>query len=157
MTNSEKINQWLVECVEQSDAFFLNTIEDGKPKSRPISFHMLVDDTNYFGVGAMKEVYKQMQDNPWVEICGLLGHGKQFFRYYGKAVFEEDDRLSKLALEQPGYPVMKDMAAGEHSGRNVSAGHRRIRTDGQPRRTYHVYWTDRGCLCYPVGEQKLCI
>lgn len=22
MTNSEKINQWLVECVEQSDAFF---------------------------------------------------------------------------------------------------------------------------------------
>lgn len=122
MTNSEKINQWLVECVEQSDAFFLNTIEDGKPKSRPISFHMLVDDTNYFGVGAMKEVYKQMQDNPWVEICGLLGHGKQFFRYYGKAVFEEDDRLSKLALEQPGNPVMKKIYA-EGTGNHFAVFH----------------------------------
>jgi uncharacterized pyridoxamine 5'-phosphate oxidase family protein len=122
MTNSEKINQWLVECAEQSDAFFLNTIEDGKPKSRPISFHMLVDDTNYFGVGAMKEVYKQMQDNPWVEICGLLGHGKQFFRYYGKVVFEEDDRLSKLALEQPGYPVMKKIYA-EGTGNHFAVFH----------------------------------
>lgn len=98
MTNAEKINRLLVECVEQSDAFFLNTVEEGKPKSRPISFHMLVDDTNYFGVGAMKEVYKQMRDNPWVEICGLLGHGKQFFRYYGRAVFEEQVRRKWPAL-----------------------------------------------------------
>ena len=45
---------------------------------------MLKDGVNYFGVGAMKEVYRQMQENPYVEICGLMGKGKLFFRYYAK-------------------------------------------------------------------------
>lgn len=102
-----KINDWLNDCVAESGAFFLNTVEDGRPKSRPISFHMLKDGVNYFGVGAMKEVYRQMQENPYVEICGLMGKGKLFFRYYGKAVFEKGDELSQEALAQPGYPVMK--------------------------------------------------
>jgi uncharacterized pyridoxamine 5'-phosphate oxidase family protein len=122
MTNAEKINEWLKECVEQSDAFFLNTVKNGKPKSRPVSFHMLIDDVNYFGVGAMKEVYRQMLENPWVELCGLLGNGRQFFRYYGKAVFEQGDRLSKIALEQPGYPVMKKIYA-EGSGNRFAVFH----------------------------------
>ncbi|MGN0194033.1 MAG: pyridoxamine 5'-phosphate oxidase family protein [Pseudoramibacter sp.] len=122
MTNAEKINAWLNECVEQSGAFFLNTIEDGKPKSRPISFHMLTDGVNYFGVGAMKEVYKQMTANPYVEISGLIGNRKQFFRYSGKAVFEEGDELSKLALNQPGYPVMKKIYA-EGSGNRFAVFH----------------------------------
>ena len=84
-----KINDCLNDCVAESGAFFLNTVEAGRPKSRPISFHMLKDGVNYFGVGAMKEVYRQMQENPYVEICGLMGKGKLFFRYYGKAVFEK--------------------------------------------------------------------
>jgi uncharacterized pyridoxamine 5'-phosphate oxidase family protein len=122
MTNSEKINAWLNECVEQSGAFFLSTLENGKPTSRPISFHMLKDDRNYFGVGAMKEVYKQMTANPYVEITGLVGHGKQFFRYSGKAVFETGDELSKLALQQPGYPVMKKIYA-EGTGNRFAVFH----------------------------------
>lgn len=101
-----KINDCLNDCVTESGAFFLNTVEAGRPKSRPISFHMLKDGVNYFGVGAMKEVYRQIQENPYVEICGLMGKGKLFFRYYGKAVFEKGNELSQEALAQPGYPVM---------------------------------------------------
>ncbi|KIR03754.1 hypothetical protein P261_02569 [Lachnospiraceae bacterium TWA4] len=110
MTAAQKVNQWLNQCVEESGTFFLTTIDENRPKSRPISFHMLKDGVNYFGVGQMKEVYRQMKENPYVEITGLMGKGKQFIRYYGKAVFEEGedgDKLSKEALEQPGYPVMK--------------------------------------------------
>lgn len=73
-----KINDWLNDCVAESGAFFLNTVEAGRPKSRPISFHMLKDGVNYFGVGAMKEVYRQMQENPYVEICGLWERGNSF-------------------------------------------------------------------------------
>ena len=62
ITKAKKIDSWLKECVEQSGAFFLNTIENGKPKSRPISFHMLHEGQNYFGVGAMKEVYQQIKE-----------------------------------------------------------------------------------------------
>lgn len=110
-TSAEKINDWLNECVEQSGTFFLTTVDGNKPKSRPISFHMLKNGINYFGVGEMKEVYRQMKENPYVEITGLMGKGTQFIRYYGKAVFEEKTELAKEALEQPGYPVMKKVYA----------------------------------------------
>ncbi len=109
--NAAKINEWLNECVSQSGTFFLTTVDGNKPKSRPISFHMLKDGINYFGVGEMKEVYRQMQENPYVEITGLMGNGKQFLRYYGKAVFTDDKELVKEALDQPGYPVMKKVYA----------------------------------------------
>lgn len=112
---AEKINDWLNECVEQSGTFFLTTVDGDKPKSRPISFHMLKDGINYFGVGEMKEVYRQMQANPYVEITGLMGKGMQFIRYYGKAVFAEGTELAQEALSQPGYPVMKKIYA-EGSG-----------------------------------------
>ena len=39
------------------------------------------------GVGNFKDVYKQMQENPYVEIVALVE--TDFLRYYGKAVFEE--------------------------------------------------------------------
>ncbi len=110
-SDAQKIDSWLSECVEQSGTFFLTTIDGNKPKSRPISFHMMKDGVNYFGVGAMKEVYRQMQENPYVEITGLMGNGTQYLRYFGKAVFEQGDALSKEALAQPGYPVMKKIYA----------------------------------------------
>lgn len=117
-----RIATWLDQCVEESGAFFLNTIEDDRPKSRPISFHMMANGINYFGVGAMKDVYRQMQENPFVEISGLIGKGKQFFRYYGRAVFEEDTALSELALSQPGYPIMKKIYTKE-SGHRFAVFH----------------------------------
>ncbi len=122
LTSAEKINQWLNECVEQSGTFFLTTVCHHKPKSRPISFHMLKDNVNYFGVGEMKEVYHQMQENPYVEITGLLGKGTQFIRYYGKAVFETSKTLSQEALSQPGYPVMKKIYA-EGTGNHFAVFH----------------------------------
>ncbi len=118
----QSIAAWLEQCVEESGAFFLNTVENGRPKSRPISFHMLVNGINYFGVGAMKDVYHQMQENPYVEIAGLIGKGKQFFRYYGRAVFETSDVMAELALNQPGYPIMKKIYTKE-SGHRFAVFH----------------------------------
>lgn len=117
-----RIHSWLNECVAESGAFFLTTVEKGKPKSRPISFHMLEGGINYFGVGAMKDVYRQMQENPYVEITGLMGKGKLFFRYYGRAVFAAGDELSALALNQPGYPIMKKIYTKE-SGKRFAVFH----------------------------------
>jgi len=48
---------------------------------------LLKDGKIYFGVGNQKEVYKQMCENPYVEIVALVE--TDFLRYYGKAVFEE--------------------------------------------------------------------
>lgn len=78
--------------------FYLATVDGNQPKCRPIGFHLLKDQTLYFGVGTFKEVYQQMMNNPYVEICACKG-GK-FFRYYGKAVFENDDLIANEVLEK---------------------------------------------------------
>lgn len=86
-------------------------------RQKRLSFIVVFLVMIYFGVGAMKEVYRQMQENPYVEICGLMGKGKLFFRYYGKAVFEKGNELSQEALAQPGYPVMKKIYTPESGNR----------------------------------------
>lgn len=55
--------------LKEVPVFYLSTVDDKQPKCRPIGFHLLKDDKLYFGVGTFKNVYKQMQNNPYVEIC----------------------------------------------------------------------------------------
>ncbi len=82
--------------------FFLSTVdEDGRPKCRPIGYHELEDGRIYFGVGTFKDVYRQMEKNPYVEICAC--DGGKFLRYFGRAVFEEDySRAQRVLDEKPG-------------------------------------------------------
>jgi uncharacterized pyridoxamine 5'-phosphate oxidase family protein len=53
---------------------------------------LLKDGKLYFGVGNHKDVFKQMQENPYVEIVALVE--TDFLRYYGKVVFEPDYELA---------------------------------------------------------------
>lgn len=95
--------------------FYLTTIEDNKPKCRPIGFHLLKDEKIYFGVGTFKDVYKQMIENPYVEICACKG-GK-FIRYYGKAVFENNDKIAESVLEKsPGLKKVYNEENGHRLG-----------------------------------------
>ena len=80
------------EFMSEAKVFFLATVDGDKPKNRPLGFHLLKDGKLYFGVGDFKDVYKQMQENPYVEIVALVE--TDFLRYYGKAVFEDDYSLA---------------------------------------------------------------
>ena len=104
----EEINEYLT----QAKVFFLSTLQGDQPKCRPIDFHLLQQDRLYFGIGDFKEVYRQMQQHPKVELCATTGQG--FLRYYGTAVFEQDDaianqilaalpQMQKLYNDQTGY------------------------------------------------------
>ncbi|MDO5815506.1 MAG: pyridoxamine 5'-phosphate oxidase family protein [Methanobrevibacter sp.] len=87
--DTERIDEFL----NEAKVFFLATVDGDKPKNRPLGFHLLKDDKLYFGVGDFKDVYKQMQENSYVEIVALVE--TDFLRYYGKAVFEEDYALGE--------------------------------------------------------------
>jgi len=63
------------------------------------------DDEIYFCVGDFKEVYKQMQANPYVEICATIE--TDFIRYFGKAVFVESADLEAKAFEV--LPMLKQL------------------------------------------------
>lgn len=92
MNPIEKVDNYL----NQVKFFSLSTVDGDKPKCRPISFHLLLDNNIYFGIGTFKDVYKQLSVNPNAEIC--VCNGDDFLRYYGEAVFEKDSRIADRVL-----------------------------------------------------------
>lgn len=93
MTNIEKVN----EILDKAKIFYFLTTDGNKPKGRPFGLHMLVDGRLYFGCGTFKNVYKQMQKNPHVEIVAMAGDG--FMRYDGVARIVKDDSLMDKVRE----------------------------------------------------------
>ena len=101
MSNKARVSEFL----GKAGVYYLTTVDGNKPKCRPIGFQMLVDDEIYFCVGDFKEVYKQMQANPYVEICATIE--TDFIRYFGKAVFVESADLEAKACEV--LPMLKQL------------------------------------------------
>jgi uncharacterized pyridoxamine 5'-phosphate oxidase family protein len=89
-----KINDFL----NEAGVFFLATEDGNQPKIRPLGAHLEMDGKVLFGIGDFKEVYKQMQKNPQVEIvaCKQDGH---WLRYTGTAVFETDEKYANTMLD----------------------------------------------------------
>ena len=84
----QEIHDYLEECAKKTGTFYLMTVDGDKPACRPVSFHMLVDGKEYFGVGTFKDAYKQMVANPNVQIVGCKG--ANWIRVSGTAVFDDD-------------------------------------------------------------------
>lgn len=91
MSDIEKVSDYL----SQAKVFFLATVEGDKPKARPLGLHILHEDKIYFGVGDFKQVYRQMQENPNVEIVATTG--EDILRYYGVAKFEDNKQVLEIA------------------------------------------------------------
>lgn len=92
MTNIEKVNEFL----DKAGLWFFLTTDGTQPKGRPFRFHLLKDDKIYFGTGTFKKVFRQIQQNPRVEVFASA-EGK-FMHYDGTVVFEKDDTLAKEVL-----------------------------------------------------------
>ena len=108
MSDIEKINDILT----KAEVFYLATVNGDKPKVRPLGFHLLFEDKIYFGVGTFKEVYKQLEANPSVEIAAW--DGEHFLRYYGTADLTENeavvDQEGKLPVACQIFELMPELA-----------------------------------------------
>lgn len=93
MSDIEKIDG----IITKAEVFYLATVDGDKPKVRPLGFHLLYEDKIYFGVGTFKEVYKQMEANPNVEIAAW--DGEHFLRYYGVADLTKNQEVVDKAFE----------------------------------------------------------
>jgi len=107
MSNIQRVSDFLT----KAGVFYLSTVNGNIPKCRPLGFHMLVDGVIYFGVGDFKEVYRQLEANPMTEVVATVEN--DFIRYYGKAVFVDDETLVEKAFEV--LPMMK-MIYNEENG-----------------------------------------
>lgn len=83
--------------IDEAKIYYLATVDGDQPKKRPLGGHHIYDGRLMFTIGDHKNVYRQMQANPKVEIVAF-SKGK-WLRYTGKAVFETDPKYSAMALD----------------------------------------------------------
>lgn len=101
MSNAAKVNEFL----DKAQVFYFLTTDGDQPKGRPFSFKLFENDRLYFGCGTFKEVYRQLTQNPKVEVVAMADG--QFMRYDGAVSFVQDDAL--LAKTREAMPELMDM------------------------------------------------
>ena len=97
---------------------FLATIGlDGKPKVRPMQYMVLEDEKLWFCTNSKKEVFAELQANPFVELCGCKLEKDEmqtpWIRFSAEAVFEErqdirDAIIDKSAIVNALYKTRRD-------------------------------------------------
>ena len=71
----------------------LATCEDGRPHIRVFQIMKQEGTTLYFATSPEKQVYKQLQDNPFIEI--MASAGNEFVKCSGRADFDVDDATAR--------------------------------------------------------------
>ena len=90
----------VVEFLEKNPVNYFSTVGiDGAPKVRPFQFMFEKGGKLFYCTSNQKDVYKQMEKNPRVEIC-VTGADSSWIRVSGKAVFVKDAEVKKMILDK---------------------------------------------------------
>ena len=84
--------------LNETKVFFLATADGDQPKLRPLGAVIEEDGKLIFGVGDFKNVYRQLTQNPLVEIASCKPDG-HWLRYTGRAVFETDQKYAEQMIK----------------------------------------------------------
>ena len=103
-----------LEFLESAGVYYLATCKDNKPYVRPFGTVMLFENKLYIQTGKVKNCYKEMKENPFVEISAFI-NGK-WIRINGKIV--EDDRVEARIAMLDKYPDLRRMY-NENDGNTV--------------------------------------
>ena len=103
------------EFLKKSGTFYIATIDGNKPRVRPFGAINIFEDRLYIQTGKSKNVSKQMQINPNVEICAF-SEGK-WIRLEGKVV-RDDRRDAKVSMLEEN-PELKNMYSADDENTEV--------------------------------------
>ena len=107
----EEVFEFLKKC----GTFYIATEEGNQPRVRPFGAVNIFEDKLYIQTGKVKNVSKQMQINPNVEICGFMDG--RWIRLEGKVV--RDDRREAKASMLDANPVLKNMYSADDDNTEV--------------------------------------
>ena len=94
----------IVEELRKTGVFYVATLdEDNQPRVRPFSSLTEINGSLYLCTNNTKDVYKQIQKNSKIEICGM-GKDGTWIRIAGQAVRDDNDESRKAMLEDPTGP-----------------------------------------------------
>ncbi len=94
-----------LEFLESAGIYYLATSKDNIPYVRPFGTIMLYNDKLYIQTGKVKNCYKEMIDNPFIEISAFV-EGK-WIRISAEA--KADDRVEAKKAMLDKYPNLRAM------------------------------------------------
>ena len=101
--------------LKQCGTYYLATVDGDQPRVRPFGTVDIFEDRLYIQTGKSKDVSRQIQANPKVELCAFAG-GK-WLRVAGKLV--RDDRVEAKRHMLDSYPQLKAMYSAEDDNTEV--------------------------------------
>lgn len=79
---------------------------DGKPKVRPFQFMFEEDDKLWFCTSNQKEIYKELQAAPYIELCAS-GENMSWLRLKGMVSFSDDMAVKEKVFRKS--PLVKSI------------------------------------------------
>ena len=91
----------VVKFLQENPVQYLATIgRDGKARCRPFMFAGEKDGRLWFCTNNQKDVYKDMQQNPYIEVS-VSSPAYAWIRLNGKAVFEDNMAAKEMCIQNP--------------------------------------------------------
>ena len=94
MNATERICKFL----DEAQTYYLATVDGDQPRVRPFGTAEIFEDHLYIQTGKSKDVYKQIEKNPNVELCAFKD-GK-WIRVSGKLVADDRREAKKDMLDK---------------------------------------------------------
>ncbi|MCR5124252.1 MAG: pyridoxamine 5'-phosphate oxidase family protein [Treponema sp.] len=105
----------IYEFIKKCGTYYLATVEDGQPRVRPFGTVNIFEGKLYIQTGRKKDVSKQIQKNPKVELCCF--NGSEWCRVAGELV--DDNRIEPKKAMLESYPELKKMYSAEDENTQV--------------------------------------
>lgn len=107
--------QEVYEFLKACGTYYLATVEGDQPRVRPFGTIDIFEDKLYIQTGKVKDVSKEMQANPKVEICAF--DGKKWIRVAGEVV--RDDRVEPKKHMLDSYPNLQALYRADDDNTEV--------------------------------------
>ena len=107
--------QEVYEFLKACGTYYLATVEGDQPRVRPFGTIDIFEDKLYIQTGKVKDVSKEMQANPKVEICAF--DGQKWIRVAGEVV--RDDRVEPKKHMLDSYPNLQALYRADDDNTEV--------------------------------------
>ena len=107
--------QEVYDFLKACNTYYLATVEGDQPRVRPFGTVDIFEGKLYIQTGKVKDVSKEMQANPKVEICAF--NGEKWIRVAGEVV--RDDRVEAKEHMLDSYPNLKTLYRADDDNTEV--------------------------------------
>ena len=107
--------QEVYDFLKKASTYYLATVEGDQPRVRPFGTIDMYDGKLYIQTGKMKDVSKQMETNPKIEICAFCEG--VWVRIAATAVNDENIEAKAHMLDE--YPMLKDRYSADDDNTQI--------------------------------------